>query len=70
MKEKQIKRYCGDNIIKIGGKNHYKRCIYTRQEYLIYNSRWVRKNVNIIRKENEIEVQVQKNEKESPIKSA
>jgi len=26
--------------------------------------------VNIIRKENEIEVQVQKNEKESPIKSA
>ena len=30
-------------MVKIGGANSYERCVYTRQDCLVHNSRWVTK---------------------------
>ena len=37
-KKKQAKRYYDDNIVKMGD-NFYERCIYAKQDCLVYNSR-------------------------------
>ena len=37
-----MKRYCEDNIgkiEKIGGNNPYERCVHTKKDCLVYNSR-------------------------------
>ena len=37
--KKARKKYCRDAIVKIGSVNPCKRCIHTRQDCLVYNSR-------------------------------
>ena len=39
IKGKQLKRYHRDVVVKIGEDNHCERYMYTRQDYLVYNSR-------------------------------
>ena len=40
-KERQQGKYCRGAVVKIGGANPYERYISTRQNCLVYHSRWV-----------------------------
>ena len=38
-REKQQEKYCGGAAVKMGGTNPCKRCVCTRQSYLVHPSR-------------------------------
>ena len=38
-KEKQLEKYCGNVVVKMGSVNPYKRYVYAKQDCLVYNSR-------------------------------
>ena len=42
-KGKQPRRYCRDTRVKMEGAIPYKRCVCTRQNCLVHNSKWVTK---------------------------
>ena len=39
VREKQPKKYCGNTVLKIEDNNLYKRYVYAKQDYLVYNLR-------------------------------